>query len=96
MAEKDFEETTKIRNIDRIIFGMYEVQPWYYSPYMSNYPHMKTLFICNYCLKYMRHVSTYRAHVKKCKHVKPPGKIIYRDNYTGPTHKSVSVYEVMG
>ncbi|CAG9316802.1 KAT8_1 [Blepharisma stoltei] len=94
--EKDHEENTKVRNVDRIILGRYEISPWYYSPYLSRYPHIPTLYICEFCLKYMRHGSTYREHVKKCLHKKPMGKMIYRDNVNFGKVKSVSVYEVMG
>lgn len=94
--EKEHEENTKVRNVDRIVLGRFEIQPWYYSPYLYKYPQISTLHICEFCLKYMRHGSTYKQHMKKCKYTKPVGKLIYRDKVEIPKVKTISVYEIMG
>jgi histone acetyltransferase MYST1 len=94
--EKEHEEYTKIRNIEKVILGRYEIQPWYYSPYLPKYPHLNKLYVCEFCLKYMRHSRTYIEHTKKCKRSKPPGKLIYRDKVTISKIKTVSVYEIQG
>jgi len=94
--EKDHEEATKVRNVDRVVFGRYEMQPWYYSPYLSNLMHIPTLYICEFCLKYMRSGATYKNHFKKCSLKRPPGKLIYRDSVSYGKVKSISVYELHG
>jgi histone acetyltransferase MYST1 len=94
--EKEHEENTKVRNVDRIVLGRYEIQPWYYSPYLYKYPQISTLYVCEFCLKYMRHGSTYKQHMKKCIYTKPLGKLIYRDKVEIPKVKTISVYEIMG
>jgi Histone acetyltransferase (MYST family) len=62
--EKEHEENTKVRNVDKVILGRFEIQPWYYSPYLYKYPQISTLYICEFCLKYMRHGTTYKQHIK--------------------------------
>ena len=95
-CEKDHEENTRVRNVDRIILGRFEIQPWYYSPYLCKYPQIPTLHICEFCLKYMRHGSTYKQHIKKCTYTHPVGKLIYRDKVEIPKVKTISVFEIMG
>lgn len=47
--------------------GKYEIDTWYFSPYPEEYGKQPKLWICEYCLKYMRLEKTYRYHmVKKC------------------------------
>ncbi|TGZ56652.1 hypothetical protein DBV15_12378, partial [Temnothorax longispinosus] len=43
-------------------------------------PHSKQpkLWICEYCLKYMRLEKTYRYYMSECTHRQPVGKEIYR------------------
>jgi len=69
--------------------GRFEMDTWYYSPYPEEYSKQKKLYICEYCIKYMKLESTYRAHQQKCKFRQPPGREIYRCG-------SISVYEVDG
>mmetsp|Transcript_27193 Transcript_27193/g.48840 ORF Transcript_27193/g.48840 Transcript_27193/m.48840 type:complete len:360 (+) Transcript_27193:97-1176(+) len=94
--ERDHEENTKIRNVERVVFGKYEMQPWYYSPYLTRFPLLPTLYVCEYCFKYMRHGRTYRLHLKKCLSHRPPGRRIYKDQVSYGKVKSISVWEVMG
>jgi histone acetyltransferase MYST1 len=86
--EKEHEETTKIKNINKVIMGGWEVEAWYFSPYPDEY-NVDVLFVCEYCLKYMRRRTTYHQHKATCTHRRPPGKEIYR-------HDGVAVFEVDG
>jgi histone acetyltransferase MYST1 len=56
--EKKHQETTKVRNIEKIYFGEYEINTWYYSPYPEEYGQCSVLYICQFCLKYMRKQKT--------------------------------------
>lgn len=87
--EKEHEEKTKVRNIDVIELGKYEVDTWYYSPYPENVKGVSRMYICEFCLKYMRKSKTLEKHKKTCLLRHPPGPEIYRCN-------NVSVYEVDG
>ncbi|VDK49975.1 unnamed protein product [Anisakis simplex] len=87
--EKEHEEVTKVKHIERIRYGKYEIDTWYFSPYPDEYGKSRMLFICDYCMKYMKHERTYRTHLHECKRRKPPGEEIYRD-------KTLAVFEVNG
>ena len=64
-------------------------QTWYYSPYPDEYCNVDKLFVCEFCLKYMKNVSMLRTHKRECTCTKPPGGEIYRE-------KNVSVFEIDG
>ena len=58
--EKEHEALTKVKYIDRIQIGRYEIDTWYFSPFPEEYGKETKLWICQYCLKYMRLEKTYR------------------------------------
>ncbi|GIY84938.1 hypothetical protein CDAR_618641 [Caerostris darwini] len=87
--EKEHEAITKVKYIDKIQFGKFEIDAWYFSPYPDEYGKQQKLWICEYCLKYMRLEKTYRFHQGECIFRQPPGKEIYRKG-------TLSVYEVDG
>lgn len=76
--EKEHEALTKVKYIDRIQIGKYEIDTWYFSPYPEEYGKQPKLWICQFCLKYMRIEKTYRYHLSQCFARQPPGKEIYR------------------
>ena len=55
-------QITKVKYIDKIQIGKYEIDTWYFSPYPEEYGRCPKLWICEYCLKYMRLEKTYRYH----------------------------------
>lgn len=85
--EREHEEATKVKNIEKIVIGKWQVETWYYSPFPAAYCDLETLYVCEYCLSYMKGFKTYKQHT--CAHRHPPGKEIYR-------HQDVSVYEIDG
>ncbi|PNF30594.1 Histone acetyltransferase KAT8 [Cryptotermes secundus] len=87
--EKEHEAITKVKYIDRIQIGRYEIDTWYFSPYPEEYGKQSKLWICEYCLKYMRLEKTYRYHLSECTWRMPPGKEIYRKG-------TLSIWEVDG
>jgi len=89
ILEKEHEELTKVKYIDKIQLGKYEIDTWYFSPFPDEYGKQPKLFICEYCLKYMRLERSYRYHLSECLWRSPPGKEIYRKG-------SISVFEVDG
>lgn len=61
--EKEHEEATKIKNIQKIEIGCYEIDCWYFSPYPDEYSKdVDKLFICEKCLKYMKLPDSYAIH----------------------------------
>ena len=87
--EKEHEEITKVKNIQTIELGRYEVETWYFSPYPEEYCKEEKLHICEFCLKYMKKKKTLDRHKKKCEYRHPPGDEIYREG-------NISVFEVDG
>ena len=87
--EKEHEALTKVKYINKIHIGKYEIDTWYFSPYPEEYGKQPKLWICEYCLKYMRLEKSYQKHVAECSRRQPPGKEIYRKG-------TVSVFEVNG
>ncbi|CAG2174011.1 unnamed protein product [Oppiella nova] len=87
--EREHEAITKVKYVDRIQFGKYEIDCWYFSPFPEEYGKQPKLWICEYCLKYMRLEKTYRYHQSDCCWRQPQGKEIYRKS-------TISVYEVDG
>ncbi|XP_042213219.1 histone acetyltransferase KAT8-like isoform X1 [Homarus americanus] len=87
--EKEHEAITKVKYIDRVQIGRFEIDTWYFSPYPEEYGKVPKLYICQYCLKYMRLEKTYRYHLSECTWRQPPGRDIYRKG-------TLSIYEVDG
>ncbi|OLN96014.1 Histone acetyltransferase mst2 [Colletotrichum chlorophyti] len=75
--------------IECIDFGGWEIDTWYAAPYPEEYSRNRTLYICEFCLKYMNSDYVAWRHKLKCPAKHPPGDEIYR-------HGSVSVFEVDG
>ena len=50
-----------------LFVGKYEIDTWYFSPYPEEYGKQPKLWICEYCLKYMRLEKTYRYHMVRSK-----------------------------
>ncbi len=61
-----------------IQFGRYEISTWYSSPYPHEYARLPKLFLCEFCLKYMKSRPILDRHVRKCAWRHPPGTEIYR------------------
>lgn len=80
--EREHEEATKVKNIQKIVLGRYEIDAWYFSPYPDEYAQgIDRLFICEKCLKYMKDEESYPTHYYQCNYTGPPGKCIYlKDN----------------
>lgn len=78
-----------MKNIERIFMGKWEVEAWYFSPYPEEYAKEERLFVCEFCLKYMKKKRTFARHSGECPCRGPPGKEIYREN-------NLSVFEVDG
>eukprot|EP00123_Amoebidium_parasiticum_P010803 comp20334_c0_seq2/m.25606 comp20334_c0_seq2/g.25606 ORF comp20334_c0_seq2/g.25606 comp20334_c0_seq2/m.25606 type:complete len:519 (-) comp20334_c0_seq2:21-1577(-) len=87
--EKEHETMTKVKYINTIQLGKYDIDTWYFAPYPDDYGKVSKLYICEYCLKYMKHARTYNKHKGKCRERAPPGREIYRKD-------SLSVFEVDG
>ncbi|XP_036387792.1 histone acetyltransferase KAT7-like isoform X1 [Megalops cyprinoides] len=75
--------------IKTILFGCFELDTWYHSPYPEEYARLGRLYMCEFCLKYMKSQTILRRHMAKCTWKHPPGDEIYRKGV-------ISVFEVDG
>jgi histone acetyltransferase MYST1 len=87
--EEEHHNITKVKNIQCIQMGDYEIDTWYFSPYPQEFCDVDRMYICEFCLKYMKLGKTYAKHKKSCRLRHPPGNEIYRDG-------KLSVFEVDG
>eukprot|EP00794_Sanderia_malayensis_P012840 gene12840-14160_t len=72
-----------------IEFGKYEIETWYSSPYPQEYASAPKLYLCEFCLKYMKTRHILKRHLMKCQWRHPPANEIYRKD-------DLSVFEVDG
>ncbi|CAI5452624.1 unnamed protein product [Caenorhabditis angaria] len=80
---------TRIRNIDCIELGRSRIQPWYFSPYPQQLTHLDCIYICEFCLKYLKSQTCLKRHMQKCQLCHPPGNQIY-------SHDKLSFFEIDG
>merc|ERR1711953_986613 len=78
-----------VRTPKMIQFGRYHITTWYSSPYPQEYAKLPKLFLCEFCLKYMKSRPILDGHIQKCIWRHPPGVEIYRKD-------GMSVFEVDG
>ncbi|CAO3662255.1 unnamed protein product [Rhizopus microsporus] len=77
-------------NVNKLIYGKYEIEAWYYSPYPTEFgSKIDRLYVCEYCLRYMNKETQLESHKAICKEKKPPGRMIYANG-------KIKVYEVDG
>ena len=77
------------RSPPMIRFGKFEIRTWYSSPYPQEYAMQPVLFLCEFCLKYMKSPSILKRHRAKCHWFHPPANEIYRKG-------DISIFEVDG
>lgn len=87
--EQEHEEATRVKNINKITLGCWEIDCWYFSPFPEEYSQASELFFCERCLKYMRYPMTLARHGVTCQYAGPPGRLIY-------LHDGLAVYEADG
>ncbi|KAL0085880.1 acyl-CoA N-acyltransferase [Phycomyces blakesleeanus] len=80
----------RARNVDKVLYGIYEIGAWYYSPYPSEFgAFLDRLYICEHCLNYTNKEAQLKIHKMTCKKRRLPGKVIYQDG-------TLKIYEVDG
>ena len=89
---KEHEEATKVKNINRVVMGQWQMETWYFSPFGKEYDGTDVLYVCEFDLNYFaRREQLERYLTDKCKLFHPPGDEVYRE--TTAKHK-VSIFEV--
>ncbi|KAF9583547.1 hypothetical protein BGW38_009203 [Lunasporangiospora selenospora] len=81
--------SASVASIKKIRFGSWEIDTWYVAPYPEEYSQHPILYICEFCLKYMKSSFMAGRHRMKCVMRHPPGDEIYREG-------NISIFEVDG
>ncbi|OQV15798.1 Histone acetyltransferase KAT6B [Hypsibius exemplaris] len=63
----------------KIQIGDKQIQTWYNSPFPEEYIRCECLYVCEFCLQYMKTVGVLERHYQKCPWHRPPGTEIYHD-----------------
>lgn len=74
-------EVSRVRNLNRIQMGAFEIEPWYFSPYPASFTNAEIVYICEFCLSYYDSLLSFERHRHKCTLLHPPGNEIYRDDH---------------
>ncbi|PLB50421.1 hypothetical protein P170DRAFT_454949 [Aspergillus steynii IBT 23096] len=82
-------EIHRVRNLNRLQMGKFDIEPWYFSPYPAEYSDVDMIYIDEFCLSYFDNKRAFERHRAKCTLVHPPGNEIYRDD-------NISFFEVDG
>ncbi|CAL1272363.1 unnamed protein product [Larinioides sclopetarius] len=93
LAEQIYEPKSGLAPVSRkpalLQFGKYEISVLYTSPYPKEYLRLNKLYLCEFCLKFMKTMKTLQRHLLKCSLKHPPADEIYRKG-------DLSVFEVDG
>lgn len=82
-------EIARVKNLNRLQIGQYEVEAWYFSPYPKEYAHLPILYLCEFCLSFFPSSLILSRHRRRCTLLHPPGNEIYR-------HEDISFFEIDG
>ena len=86
---REHEELTKVKNIGRVEIGKWDIDTWYFSPFPKEFEGCSKLYICEFCLTFLKRKEQLQRHLRKCELRHPPGDEIYRNN-------NISMFEVDG
>ncbi|XP_057655035.1 histone acetyltransferase KAT7 [Diorhabda carinulata] len=89
MIEDDLKNLPSSKGTKYIEMGKFEMEVWYQSPYPEDYARLPKLYICEFCLRYMKSYTILHRHIVKCVWRHPPGEEVYRKD-------KISVWEVDG
>lgn len=80
---------TRIKNFEMLELGKHGIRPWYFSPYPQELTNLNCVYLCEFCLKYMKSRKCLERHMQKCNLRHPPGNEIYRK-------ATISFFEIDG
>lgn len=87
--ETELKTLPNTRGTKYLQMGKYEMEVWYQSPYPEDYARLPKIYLCEFCLKYMKSKTILFRHANKCVWRHPPGEEVYRKD-------KISVWEVDG
>ncbi|KAG2469288.1 KAT5 acetyltransferase, partial [Polypterus senegalus] len=54
---------TRMKNIDCIELGRHRLKPWYFSPYPQELTTLPILYLCEFCLKFVKSLKCLQRHL---------------------------------
>ncbi|XP_055486414.1 LOW QUALITY PROTEIN: histone acetyltransferase KAT5-like [Leucoraja erinacea] len=54
---------TRMKNIECIELGRHRLKPWYFSPYPQELTSLPVLYLCEFCLKYLKSLKCLQRHL---------------------------------
>lgn len=54
---------TRMKNIECIELGRHRLKPWYFSPYPQELTTLPILYLCEFCLKYVKSLKCLQRHL---------------------------------
>lgn len=54
---------TRMKNIECIELGRHRLKPWYFSPYPQELTALPILYLCEFCLKYLKSLKCLHRHL---------------------------------
>lgn len=78
LQEEDLKTLPFTKGTKYIEMGKHEMEVWYQSPYPDDYARLPKLYLCEFCLRYMKSATILKRHAVKCVWRHPPGKEVYR------------------
>jgi histone acetyltransferase MYST1 len=89
---KEHEEATKVKNINRVVMGRWQMETWYFSPFGKEYDGTDVLYVCEFDLNFFARREQLERYLQtKCKLFHPPGEEIYREK---KKEHYISIFEV--
>ncbi|XP_032230595.1 histone acetyltransferase KAT5 [Nematostella vectensis] len=80
---------TRMKNIQMVQLGKFRIKPWYFSPYPQEFTNLPMVYLCDFCLKFVKSFHCLKRHMVKCNLFHPPGNEIYRNG-------TISFFEIDG
>ncbi|XP_010774939.1 histone acetyltransferase KAT5 [Notothenia coriiceps] len=62
---------TRMKNIECIELGRHRLKPWYFSPYPQELTTLPILYLCEFCLKYLKSLKCLQRHLVRILNVSP-------------------------
>lgn len=53
---------TRMKNVNTVELGRYRIKPWYFSPYPQDLTTEPVIYLCEFCLKYVRSRKCLERH----------------------------------
>lgn len=76
--EEDLRGLPNNKGTKFIEMGKFDMEVWYQSPYPEEYASLPKLYLCEFCLRYMKTRTVLKRHLAKCVWRHPPGEEVYR------------------